>query len=65
MAALILIIALYTFRRVSHAFEQVQGIDLVWKCFALWIRSIILTQAVLVVGGLFLFMLRNPKGTVS
>ncbi len=64
MAVFIFIIAIYTFRRVTHAFEQIQGIELVWKCFAIWIRSIILTQTVLVMGGLFLFMLRNPKGTV-
>lgn len=55
------IIALYAFWRVSRAFEALRGTDLMWKCFAIWIKSIILTQAVLVVGGLFLFLLRKQK----
>ncbi|MFN3532459.1 MAG: hypothetical protein ACK41Q_08105 [Candidatus Brocadia sp.] len=64
MAVLISLIAIYAFKRVSIAIEQVRGAELLWKCFAIWIKSIILTQTVLVVGGLFLFMLRKPKGTV-
>lgn len=64
MAIIISMIAIYTFTRVSLAIEHVHGSELIWKCFAFWIKSIILTQAVLVVGGLFLFMLRKPKGTV-
>jgi len=64
MAVLISLIAIYAFRRVSNAIEQVHGSELLWKCFAIWIKSIILTQTVLVLGGLFLFMLRKPKGTV-
>jgi len=64
MAIIISMIAVYTFTRVSIAIEHVQGSELIWKCFAFWIKSIVLTQAVLVVGGLFLFMLRKPKGTV-
>lgn len=63
MAILISLIAIYAFMRVSTAIDNVQGSDLLWKCFAIWIKSIILTQTVLVVGGLFLFMLRKPKGT--
>ena len=64
MAVIISLIAIYTFMSVSVAIEQVRGTDLLWKCFAIWIKSIILTQAILVVGGLFLFMLRKPKGSV-
>ena len=64
MATLISLIAIYAFMRVSVAIEQIRGTDLLWKCFAIWIKSIILTQAILVVGGLFLFMLRKPKGSV-
>ena len=64
MAVLISFIAAYSFMRISHVIENVHGSDLLWKCFAIWIKSIILTQTVLVVGGLFLFMLRKPKGTV-
>lgn len=64
MALFISLIAIYAFMRVSSAIEQVRGSDLLWRCFAIWIKSIILTQAVLVVGGLFLFMLRKPKGAV-
>jgi hypothetical protein len=64
MAVLISLIAIYAFGRVSNAIEQARGSELLWKCFAIWIKSIILTQTVLVVGGLFLFMLRKPKGTV-
>ena len=64
MAIIISMIAVYTFKRVSLAIEHVHGSELIWKCFAFWIKSIVLTQAVLVVGGLFLFMLRKPKGTV-
>lgn len=64
MAVLISMIAIYAFMRVSTATEQVKGSDLLWRCFAIWIKSIILTQAILVVGGLFLFMLRKPKGSV-
>ena len=64
MAVIISLIAIYAFMRVSVAIEQVRGADLLWKCFAIWIKSIILTQAILVVGGLFLFMLRKPKGSV-
>ncbi|MEK7805635.1 MAG: hypothetical protein AAB258_02730 [Planctomycetota bacterium] len=64
MALFISLIAIYAFMRVSSAIEQVRGSDLLWRCFAIWIKSIILTQAVLVVGGLFLFMLRKPKGVV-
>ncbi|HLE86485.1 MAG TPA: hypothetical protein VI727_02330 [Candidatus Brocadiaceae bacterium] len=64
MAVIISLIAIYAFMRVSSAIEQVRGSDLLWRCFAIWIKSIILTQAVLVVGGLFLFMLRKPKGSV-
>ena len=63
MSFLISLIAIYSFIRVSSAIEHVHGADLMWKCFAIWIRSIVLTQAVLVVGGLFLFMMRKPKGT--
>lgn len=62
MALFISLIAIYAFRSVSHAIDQFRGSELVWKCFAIWIKSIILTQAVLVLGGLFLFMLRKPKG---
>ena len=61
---LILLIAIYAFRSVSHAIDQFRGEELLWKCFAIWIKSIILTQTVLVLGGLFLFMMRKPKGTV-
>lgn len=64
MAVLISFIAIYAFKRVSTAIEQVRGAELLWKCFAIWIKSIILTQTVLVLGALFLFMLRKPKGTV-
>ena len=64
IAVIISLIAIYAFMRVSVAIEQVRGADLLWKCFAIWIKSIILTQAILVVGGLFLFMLRKPKGSV-
>lgn len=64
MAVLVSLIAIYAFKRVSVAIEQVRGAELLWKCFAIWIKSIILTQTVLVLGGLFLFMLRKPKGTV-
>ncbi len=64
MAVIISLIAIYAFMRVSSAIDQVRGSDLLWRCFAIWIKSIILTQAVLVVGGLFLFMLRKPKGSV-
>ena len=64
MSFLISLIAIYSFIRVSSAIEQVRGSDLLWRCFAIWIKSIILTQAVLVVGGLFLFVLRKPKGAV-
>jgi len=64
MAIIISMIAVYTFTRVSLSIEHVHGSELIWKCFAFWIKSIVLTQAVLVVGGLFLFMLRKPKGTV-
>ncbi|MCF6157528.1 MAG: hypothetical protein E3K32_02920 [wastewater metagenome] len=63
MAVLIAIIAIHTLMGVSGSFEQMGGSNLAWRCFALWIRSIILTQAVLVVGGLLLFMLRKPKET--
>lgn len=64
MAVFISLIAIYAFKRVSNAVEQAHGSELLWKCFAIWIKSIILTQTVLVLGGLFLFMLRKPKGTV-
>ena len=64
MAVIISLIAIYAFMRVSVAIEQVHGTELLWRCFAIWIKSIILTQAVLVVGGLFVFMLRKPKGAV-
>lgn len=63
MALFILLIAIYAFRSVSHAIDQFRGAELLWKCFAIWIKSIILTQTVLVLGGLFLFMLRKPTGT--
>lgn len=63
MALLISLIAIYAFRSVSHAIDQYRGSELLWKCFAIWIKSIILTQTVLVLGGLFLFTLRRPKGT--
>lgn len=63
MAILISLISIYAFMRVSSAIEQTHGTDLLWRCFAIWIKSIILTQAILVVGGLFLFMLRKPKIT--
>lgn len=64
MAVFITLIALYAFKSVSNAIEEVRGSDLLWKCSAIWIKSIILTQTVLVLGGLFLFLLRKPKGTV-
>lgn len=64
MAILISLISIYSFMRVSYAIEHAHGSDLLWKCFAIWIKSIILTQATLVVGGLFLFMMRKPKGAV-
>ncbi|MBV6518532.1 MAG: hypothetical protein DCC43_06745 [Candidatus Brocadia sp.] len=65
MAVLIALIAIYAFRRVSHVIEMVRGPELAWHCFAIWIKCIILTQTVLVIGGLFLFMLRKPKGTTN
>jgi hypothetical protein len=61
MSVLISIISVYAFIRISNATEHLRGHDLLWKCFAIWIKSIILTQGVLVVGGLFLFLLRKPK----
>ena len=64
MAVIVSLIAIYAFMRVSVATEQLRGTDLLCRCFAIWIKSIILTQAILVVGGLFLFMLRKPKGSV-
>lgn len=63
MALIITLISLYSFVSVSRSIDQIRGADLLWNCFAIWIKSIILTQGVLVVGGLFLFMLRKPKGT--
>jgi F0F1-type ATP synthase assembly protein I len=65
MAVIITLIAIYSFVRVSGAIDHVHGKDLMWKCFAIWIRSIILTQAVIVIGGLLLFMRRKPKGSMS
>ena len=64
MAVLISLIAIYALMHISREIEHGHGAGLVWRAFAIWIKSIILTQAVLVVGGLFLFMLRKPKGTV-
>ena len=61
MVVLISLISVYAFLRVSSAIDKAHGSDLLWKCFAIWIKSIILTQTVLVIGGLFLFMLRKPK----
>lgn len=61
MAVLISLIAVYAFGNVSHSLEITRGPDLLWRCLATWIKSIILTQTVLVVGALFLFMLRKPK----
>ncbi len=61
MAALISLISIYAFIRVSSAVEQARGVELLSRCFAIWIKSIILTQGILVVGGLFLFMIRKPK----
>ncbi|TWU52469.1 hypothetical protein B188_04230 [Candidatus Brocadiaceae bacterium B188] len=63
MVMLISLIAIYAFRRVSNAIEMIRGPELIWKCCAIWIKCIILTQTVLVIGGLFLFMIRKPKGT--
>ena len=40
MAVIISLIAIYAFMRVSVAIEQVRGTDLLWKCFAIWIKSI-------------------------
>lgn len=65
MAVCISLIAIYAFIRVSAVDDQLRGTDLLWRCFAIWIKSIILTQAILVVGGLFLFMLRKPKGSCN
>ncbi|HHT9116737.1 MAG: hypothetical protein A2545_08670 [Planctomycetes bacterium RIFOXYD2_FULL_41_16] len=64
MAILISLISIYAFMRVSVVIEQARGTEVLWGCFAIWIKSIILTQAILVVGGLCLFMLRKPKGSV-
>lgn len=61
MAIFITLISAYSFLSVAEAIEKIRGSDLLWQCFAIWIKSIILTQAVLVVGGLFLFMIRKPK----
>lgn len=33
------------------------------KCLGIWIRSIIITQAVLIIGGIIYFLLREPKTT--
>ncbi len=64
MAIFISMIAIYAFMRVSYTIEHANSSELLGRCFAIWIKSIILTQATLVVGGLFLFMLRKPKGTI-
>lgn len=61
MAVLISLIAVYAFGNVSQALEVTRGPDLLWRCLAMWVKSIILTQTVLVVGILVLFMLRKPK----
>jgi len=61
MAVIISLIAIYSFLRVSQAIEHIRGSELLWRCFAIWIKSIILTQGVLVVGGLFLFLLRKQR----
>ncbi len=65
MAVLISLIAVYAFGNVSHTLEVTRGPDLLWHCLATWVKSIILTQTVLVVGVLFLFMLRKPKDVRS
>lgn len=65
MAVLISLIAVYAFGNVSHTLEVTRGPDLLWHCLATWVKSIILTQTVLVVGALFLFMLRKPKDVRS
>lgn len=65
MAIFITLISAYSFLSVSESIEKTRGAELVWRCFAIWIKSIILTQAVLVVGGLFLFMIRKPKNILE
>ncbi len=65
MAVLISLIAVYAFGNVSNTLEVTRGADLLWRCLAMWVKSIILTQTVLVVGILVLFMLRKPKDARS
>ncbi|MBF8277330.1 MAG: hypothetical protein HW390_2403 [Candidatus Brocadiaceae bacterium] len=65
MAVLISLIAVYAFGNVSQSLEVTRGPDLLWRCLAMWVKSIILTQTVLVVGILVLFMLRKPKDARS
>ncbi|HCN19851.1 MAG TPA: hypothetical protein DIS73_06145, partial [Planctomycetia bacterium] len=52
-----------------YAFVQIGGIKeagfaaYLSKCLGIWVRSIIITQAVLIIGGIIYFVLYEPNET--
>lgn len=59
---LVALIALYSVIDISSVREAKLS-AYVGRCVGIWIRSIIMTQAVVIIGGIFFFLLREPRET--
>ncbi len=62
MCIIIVSVAIYAIIQIGGVEERAFSAYLS-RCLGIWIRSIIVTQAVLIIGGIFYFLLWEPKRT--
>lgn len=62
MCVIIVVVAIFAVIQIGGIREATFSAYLS-KCLSIWIRSIIITQAVLIIGGIIYFLLREPKTT--
>lgn len=60
MSIALALIALFSVIQIS-GIKDTSFPDYISQCIGIWIRSIIITQAVVIIGGIFLFLLRESK----
>lgn len=60
MSILIVITSLYAFIQIG-GIRETAFLDYVRQCIGIWIRCIIITQAVVIIGLIFIFLLRESR----
>lgn len=62
MCVIIVFVAIYAIIQIGGV-EEARFSAYLSRCLGIWIRSIIITQAVLIIGGIIYFLLWEPKRT--